>query len=94
MQIGDRVKFRPTHQKELELTGTVRDIGTDVVEIETDEANGSVSRLYVAHAADCSVLAEAGAVAQESPVQETAGETETASDEAEPIDRHRKRKHG
>ena len=80
MQKGDRVRFRPTHHKELLLTGTI--VGGDdrnSVEIQSDEANGSVSRLYVAHEADVEILKEgddAQTQTQEQESQEESGALE------------------
>lgn len=53
-QVGDRIKFRPTHQKDLELTGEVKAVHGDHVEVLSEAANGSVERLYVADLKDCS----------------------------------------
>jgi hypothetical protein len=58
---GDRVRFRPTHQKDLELTGTVdKKQGDDarVLNVKSDAGAGSVSRVYPADINDVKLLEE------------------------------------
>ena len=54
-KLGERVQFRPTHAKELLLTGVVLKLYQDsrTVDIESEPGNGSVSRIYSAHLDDC-----------------------------------------
>lgn len=58
LQVGDRIKFRPTHAKDLELSGEVKAIDEDLLDVLSDESNGSVSRIYSVHVNDCTVIAE------------------------------------
>jgi hypothetical protein len=68
---GQRVRFRPTHHKELELTGSVKRVYEDnSVDVKSDAGNGSISRLYSAHASDCSVIEEENTEAAPEPEEE------------------------
>lgn len=53
LKVGQKVKFRPTHQKDIELAGTVAKVNKDgTVDVQSTAGNGSVSRLYPAHLSD------------------------------------------
>jgi signal transduction histidine kinase len=61
LKVGQRVKFRRSHDKFVELTGTITDIpkgSADVVRIKTeaDGKNVEVSGIEEAHAGDVTVL--------------------------------------
>jgi len=64
LKVGNRVKFRPSHQKDLELTGEVQEISEDhkTVDVLSEEHNGSAPRLYTVHESDCSSPLEDGPV--------------------------------
>ncbi len=79
LEIGQRVKFRTSHQKELELTGTIESVSGDSVAVMADEANGSVSRVYVAHAADVTAIESEGSDASEKKEAQDDAETEEES---------------
>jgi len=55
VKLGERVQFRPTHAKDLLLTGIVGRIHKDekTVDISSEPGNGSISRIYSAHVDDC-----------------------------------------
>ena len=50
MNLGDRVTFRPTHQPDLLLTGTLVGGEGNILRVESDPGNGSIARIYEAHA--------------------------------------------
>lgn len=87
LKVGQRVRFRPTHQKELELTGKVQEINSDSVVVESDAGNGSVSRVYAVHANDCAAIEEAeqeqAAAEQAGPIL-VKGESDAQEEEAPP----------
>lgn len=54
---GDRVQFFRSHDKSNVLTGTIVKVHAgddDLVDIKTDAANGSISRIETVHASDVS----------------------------------------
>jgi hypothetical protein len=81
---GQRVVFRPTHAKELQLKGKVVRVHEDgkMVDVVSEAANGSVSRVYTAHADDVVPFKDAVEVPErdETPAEE---ETREAAEEAE-----------
>jgi hypothetical protein len=92
LKVGQKVKFSPTHQKDITFTGTIVAIhegAADCVDVKSEAGNGSVSRLYTAHAADVRVRTEKqgkgtngnkqtteknGSAEKPEPAQQTAGE--------------------
>lgn len=65
MKAGDKVKFRPTHNKALELTGTIAGLHEDgktvYVDVDANEKYGMVAHLHVANKNDMTVTEEAPA---------------------------------
>jgi transcription antitermination factor NusG len=63
LKVGQEVRFRPTHHKNLELTGTITEINDDhdviTVEAQPDGKAIEVAREFQAHAADVTVLNDA-----------------------------------
>lgn len=57
-KVGDRIKFRPTHQKDLELTGKVKAVNGKEAVVLSEAGNGSVSRVYHVHTDDCTPITE------------------------------------
>lgn len=58
---GQRVKFYRTHDKFNQLSGTVVGIAggdDDLVDVKSDEGNGSVSRVETVHASDVTFVAD------------------------------------
>ena len=78
LKVGQSIKFRPTHQKELELSGKVKAVRGDLVDVLSDAANGSVSRVHSVHAKDCTAIETPAPAAETKPA---ANETETAETE-------------
>jgi hypothetical protein len=56
--VGDKVKFRPTHNTSLQLSGTVKEISPDqtmlLVTAQPDGKAVEVERDFEANAEDCS----------------------------------------
>ena len=75
-EVGQLVKFRPTHQKDLELSGKVKAVQDDLVDVLSDEANGSVSRVYSVHAKDCTAIETPAPAAETKPAESETAATE------------------
>lgn len=59
LEVGQRVEFFRSHDKQTKLTGTivkVHDGPEDVVDVKSDAGNGSVSRVDTVHAFDVKLL--------------------------------------
>lgn len=65
LKVGQKVSFRPTHNKHLELKGTITAVNDDhdvaTVKADADGKAIEVSREFQADASDCTVLADAPA---------------------------------
>jgi predicted transcriptional regulator len=63
LKVGQKVRFRPTHQPELELEGTIAGVSDDhdIVDVtaEPDGKKIEVKRNYQAHARHVTVVADA-----------------------------------
>lgn len=59
-KVGQRVEFRPTHQKDMKRTGWVADVSDyhNVLDVQLEPGSGEVTRVYQADAADCALAAE------------------------------------
>lgn len=84
MKPGDRVTFRPTHQPDLLLTGTlVGESAVNILRVESEPGNGSIARIYEAHASQVRPIDPAPAPAEAAPVAPTAS---AAPDPPKPFD--------
>jgi hypothetical protein len=82
MKIGDRVTFRPSHQTDLLLTGTL--VGCDDVnhlQVEADAQNGSMAKTYDTHASTVTLLEDPAPAAEAAKPQVSEDEPAVAAEQ-------------